>query len=122
MPNVDWEIGIFAALNTFEKIIMFTREISVEMNLFRPDNCVKDFIRTGLNFASPTFVAHPTVGADEFDTGVARFAGHDDTISIMVSHIVILNSIIQSALPESAGAFYLHRAATFGVVGPLRGI
>ena len=71
-------------------------------------------------FPAPAAIAHPAVGAEELDAGIARLAGHHDAIGVRVGDVVVLDGIVEPAFPECARALDLNRPGSLGVVAPLR--
>src|SRR5262249_53187240 len=118
VADVDREIRVFATFDALEKVIVLAFEVGIEMNFFGPNDRIENLIGTGLDFAAPAVVADPALCADEFDTRIAGFAGHDDTVGVTTGNVVILYGIEQAAFPIGAGTFNLNRAGAFRIIGP----
>ena len=70
VADLDREIGIFAATNTLEEIVMLARRVGVEVEFLRPDFGIEDLVGTGLDGPAPTDVTKPAFSAYEFDAGL----------------------------------------------------
>src|ERR1043166_583919 len=110
MANVDGEVRVLAALDALEEVVVLTFRIRVEVKLIGADHGVQNPFRTRLDFTPPTFVADPAVRTNELDARVTRFAGHDHSVGVAVSDVIILDRVEQSALPMRTFALHLNRA------------
>ena len=64
-------------------------------------------------------IAHPSLGADEFDARVAGSAGHFNAVRIAECDVVVLDRVEKTAFPVSAFAVDFDWAGSFGVICPL---
>src|SRR5436189_3133397 len=91
VADIDREIGILAALDTLQEIVVLTLGVGIEMDFVGADLCVEDFIGTGFDLSAPAAISYPPLGADKFNARIPWGARHNHSVGVMIGNMIILD-------------------------------